>query len=111
MEAINVIGGGVIAFGAITSRWVYYGRERQAWRLAQARGVTMLRVVPPYNRLGVSVRCEVWTLLGAFLGGLIGFSIGWAYLGSVGLGAVLGSVGAALFGWRYRVVTSIIVAC
>jgi hypothetical protein len=105
-----VIGGGIIGLGTITIRWVMSGWSTDAMRLSRINGVSMLRVVPPYNRLGVSGRCELWTFFGALIGALIGCSIGWAYLGSVLLGVVLATVGGAVTGWHYRVVTSILVA-
>lgn len=110
MEAVKVIAGGVIGLGSITIRWVMSSWSTRALRLARVNGWNMVRVAPPYNRFGVSARCEVWTLFGAGNGALIGAGIGWALLDSVVLGVGLGAVGAALVGWHYRVVTSILVA-
>ena len=108
MEAARVIVGGIVALGTITIRWVYLGRERKAFGFARRRGLSMWQVPAPYNRFLVSGRCEIWTLLGAFIGALVGAGLGWAYLGSVVLGVLLGAIGAVVLGWRYRVVTAIV---
>lgn len=70
----------------------------------------MFRVAPPCERWGRVTRCDVWTVLGGFYGGPLGFGLGWLLLDSVPVGLVTAVAGAAILGWRYRVVTSILAA-
>jgi divalent metal cation (Fe/Co/Zn/Cd) transporter len=108
MEALKVLAGGVIGLGTLTIRWVYAGWETKALRAARLHGLSMFRVAPPCQRWGRVTRCDIWTVLGAFYGGVFGFGLGWVLLDSVPVGVVISVALAALFGWRYRVVTSIL---
>jgi hypothetical protein len=93
LEALKVVAGTVVVVGVLTIRWMHVGWE------ARTR-----------ERWGRGARGDVWTVIGGLYGGLLGFGLGWLVTDSVPVGLITAAAGAALLGWRHRVVTSILAA-
>jgi hypothetical protein len=110
MEAAKFIVGSVVAIVFLTLRWRFIGRDNKAFGLARRNGISQWQVVPPYDRWGVSLRCDLWTIWGAGFAGILGFGVGLAYLHSTILGVLIGLPCAAFGGWRCRTIMSIILA-
>jgi hypothetical protein len=108
VEAAKVILGGALGLGFLTIKWRYMDLESAARRAARQQGFSMVQIAPAGQRWGNNHRCDLWTVLGAFNGALIGAGAGLLLTGRVSGAVALGVVGAALFAWRYRVVTSIL---
>jgi hypothetical protein len=107
MEAVKLIGGGLFLAIYLTTCWSLAGRVPTAFTLARSNGISQWRVVPPYNRLGASLRCELWTFRGAVLGAAIGLGTGWMF-STLAVGVVLAVPVAAFGAWRCRAMTSIL---
>jgi hypothetical protein len=108
VEAAKVIAGGVLGLGFLSIKWRYMDLESAAWRVARRQGLSMARLAPPGRCWGMNSRCDLWTVLGAFNGTLVGLGAGLLLIGGVAGTISLGVIGAAAFAWRYRVVTSIL---
>jgi divalent metal cation (Fe/Co/Zn/Cd) transporter len=88
--------------------WAAMDRSPDAIGAAARHDLSPFRIARPYNRWGVDVRCDIWTLCGAFIGVLLGLGLGWAMLDSLPLGILLAGAGALITGWHYRVVASLL---
>jgi hypothetical protein len=110
MEAVKVIGACLFLAVYLTTCWSFAGYVPRAFTLARHNGISHWTVVPPYNRLGASLRCELWTLRGAVLGAAFGLGAGWMYFGSPVVGAVFAVPVAAFGAWRCRAMTSVLLA-
>jgi hypothetical protein len=110
MDAAKFIVGSLVAIVFLTLRLRFIGRDTKAFVLARRNGISQWQVVPPYDRWGVSLRCDLWTIWGALFAGILGFGVGWAYLDNTIVGVLLGLPCAAFGGWRCRTIMSIILA-
>jgi hypothetical protein len=108
VEAAKVILGGTLGLGFLAVKWRYMDLESAARRTARQHGFSMVQLAPPGQRWGNDHRCDLWTVLGAFSGALIGAGAGLFLSNTVSGAVALGVVGAVVFAWRYRVVTSIL---
>ena len=102
-----MIGGSIVVLGWMCVPWLSIGKGSEAMVIAARRGVSPYRVAPPYNRWGVDVRCDIWTLCGAFVGVVLGLGIGWALFDSLPIGILFAGAGALIAGRYYRVVASL----
>jgi hypothetical protein len=108
MEAVKfiVLTPAVVVLLAI--QWQYSSLERKAVIAARHNGLSTMRVAPPCNRWGAVPRCDVWTLCGAYFGGVLGFGMGLIVLDALPADVLLAAAGAVLGGWRCRVLASIL---
>src|SRR4051812_43177514 len=72
VEAAKVIVGGFLGLGFLTIKWRYMDLESAARRTARQHGFSMAQVAPAGQRWGNDHRCDLWTVLGAFNGSLVG---------------------------------------